>query len=246
LLILSHSFFAFTDLRSQFLVVNLRSGREGLEQENTMPPEHWRACRLLLLSILVAALNVFLAAGGPAAAQAQDRHHHHESNKGAEKPEPVEARRIPDVSLTDQTGRQVHFVSDILQQHAAVVSFIYTSCETTCPLVGATMAAIADRFQKDRSSVAVLSVTVDPDYDTPARLLAWRERFGDNPQWTLLTGNKPDVEQLLRALGVYSANLDDHADILLIGPDAAGRWTRLSAFADMDTIATAVAGLASN
>lgn len=211
-----------------------------------MHPEHWRACRPLPLSILVAALYVLLTAGGPASVHAQDHHHHHESNKAAEEPEPVGARRIPDVGLTDQSGHQVHFVSDILQQHAAVISFIYTSCATTCPLVGATMAAMADRFQKDRSGVAVLSVSVDPDYDTPSRLLAWRQRFGDNPQWTLLTGNKPDVEQLLRALGAYSVNLEDHADILLIGPDPAGRWTRLSAFADMDTIATAVAGLARN
>jgi protein SCO1/2 len=178
----------------------------------------------------------------PDTTHAEAHHQGHNNNAITEPNESkqIEGLRIPDVRLTDQGGHQARFLSDVLRQRAAVVSFIYTSCETTCPLVGATVAAIADHFQKDGLDFAMVSISVDPDYDTPARLLAWRERFGDIPQWTLLTGPKREVEQLLRALGTYSANLEDHSDILLIGPDADGRWTRLSAFAETQAIAAAI------
>jgi protein SCO1 len=189
----------------------------------------------------IAALNISLALCWPGATLAQDHHQHHDNViTEAIKAEPVEARRIPDIQLTDQRGHQARFLSDVLRQRVAIVSFIYTSCETTCPLVGATVAAIADDFQREGANLAIVSISVDPDFDTPARLLAWRERFGDLPQWTLLTGPRREVEQLLRAFGTYSANIDDHSDILLIGPDAAGRWTRLSAFAETDLIAAAI------
>jgi protein SCO1 len=183
----------------------------------------------------IAALTIGLAVCWPRDTKAHDDHHKREI-----KTEQVQARRVPDVRLTDQGGHQVRFLSDVLRQRPAVISFIYTSCETTCPLVGATVAAVAEHFQKDSSKFAIVSVSVDPNHDTPARLLTWRERYGDIPQWTLLTGPKRDVDQLLRALGTYSANLEDHSDILLLGPDAAGRWTRMSAFAETDKITAAI------
>jgi protein SCO1/2 len=173
----------------------------------------------------------------PCATQSDAHDHAHKADITAEQ---IGGRRIPDVRLTDQNGHQVRFLSDVLRQRTALVSFIYTSCTTTCPLVGATMAAVAEHFQKDSPNLAIISVSVDPDYDTPARLLTWRERYGDIPQWTLLTGPKREIEQLLRALGAYSANLEDHSDILLVGPDVAGKWTRMSSLAAWDKVAAAV------
>ncbi len=163
--------------------------------------------------------------------------HDHKQPIGTEQ---VQGRQIPDVRLTDQNGHQVRFRSDVLRQRMAVISFIYTSCTTTCPLVGATVATVAEHVQKDGSDVALVSISVDPEYDTPARLLAWRERYGDIPRWTLLTGPKREIVQLLRSLGAYSANLEDHSDILLVGPDTAGRWTRISSLAAWEKVAAAI------
>jgi len=183
----------------------------------------------------IAALSIGLAAPW----STNSRAHEHE-RKGASETEQVPGLRIPDVRLTDQTGRQVHFLSDVLRQRTALISFIYTSCETTCPLVGATVAAVAEDSHNVGSNLAIISVTVDPNYDTPARLLAWRERYGDIPQWTLLTGPKREIDQLLRAFGAYSASLEDHPDLMLVGPDAAGRWTRMSSLAAWDKVAAAI------
>jgi protein SCO1/2 len=148
----------------------------------------------------------------------------------------ISSRPIPDVRLTNESGHEVRFASDVLRQRPALISFIYTRCTTTCPLVGATVATVTEKLQADASKLAIVSITVDPDYDTPERLRDWRELYGDIPQWTLLTGTKRDITQLLRALGAYSPKLEDHSNILLIGPNASGQWVRMSSLAGWDTV----------
>jgi protein SCO1 len=147
---------------------------------------------------------------------------------------------IPDMKITNQDGRQVRFLSDVVRRRPAVVSFIFTGCSSTCPLVGATMAAVADRVQKDNLDSALVSISVDPENDTPAALLSWRAQFGDIPQWTLVTGPKSDIDRLLRAFRSYFADPEDHPDILMIGPDATGTWTRMSAPAPANDVISAI------
>jgi protein SCO1/2 len=152
----------------------------------------------------------------------------------------IRARPIPDVRLTDQSGHQVRFSSDVLRQRPALISFIYTRCTTTCPLVGATVATVTEKLQSDAEKLAIVSISVDPDYDTPERLLDWRKLHGDIPQWTLLTGPKREINELLRAFGAYSPNLEEHSEILLIGPNASGQWVRMSSLAAWDKVAAEV------
>jgi len=175
--------------------------------------------------------TVMLALAWSARSGAHDHHHMSEPDTAQ-----IHARPIPDVRLTDESGHQVRFASDVLRQRPALISFIYTRCTTTCPLVGATVATVTEKLQADAGKLAIVSITVDPDYDTPERLLDWRKLYGDIPQWTLLTGPKSDITQLLRAFGAYSPNLEDHADILLIGPDASGEWVRMSALASWEAV----------
>src|ERR1044071_2568052 len=84
--------------------------------------------------------------------------------------------KIPDVALVDQNGRSVRFYSDMVKGKTVVVNFIFTSCTTVCSPMGANFAALQQRLG-DRSDVALLSVSIDPTTDTPARLRSWSERF---------------------------------------------------------------------
>jgi protein SCO1/2 len=183
----------------------------------------------------IASLTLALALPWSARTDAHDGHHKAEVDTRH-----IRARPVPDVRLTDQSGRQVRFSSDVLRQRPALISFIYTRCTTTCPLVGATVATVIENLQADAEKLAIVSITVDPDYDTPDRLLDWRKLHGNIPQWTLLTGSKREINQLLRALGAYSPNLEDHSEILLVGPNASGQWVRMSSLAAWDKVAAEV------
>jgi cytochrome oxidase Cu insertion factor (SCO1/SenC/PrrC family) len=143
-------------------------------------------------------------------------------------PEPASGQKmnIPDLELLDQDGRKIHFYTDLVKDHTVVINFIFTTCTTICPPLGATFARVQKELgDKVGRDVRFISISVDPATDTPERLKAWGAKFHAGAGWTFVTGNKPQVDELLRALGASSARREDHSPTVLIG-DPNGNWTR--------------------
>lgn len=166
-----------------------------------------------------------------------------EEKANTETPEPASASvetakmNIPDVELLDQNGRKIHFYSDLVKGHTVAINFIFTTCTTICPPLGATFARVqkelGDRMGRD---VRLISITVDPATDTPERLKAWGAKFHAGDGWTFVTGDKPQVDELLRALGASSARREDHSPTVLIGNDTTGTWTRAYGLAQVSQL----------
>jgi cytochrome oxidase Cu insertion factor (SCO1/SenC/PrrC family) len=176
----------------------------------------------------------------------------------APQPEPVAANEpgvtqklnIPDLELLDQDGRKIHFYTDLVKDHAVAINFIFTTCTTICPPLGATFARVQKELgDKVGRDVRFISISVDPATDTPERLKAWGAKFHAGEGWTFVTGNKPQVDELLRALGASSARREDHSPTVLIG-DAQGNWTRTYGLASssqlVQLINGAIAGTTAN
>lgn len=139
----------------------------------------------------------------------------------------VQKMNIPDVELLDQDGRKIHFYTDLIKGQTVAINFIFTTCTTICPPLGATFARVQRELgDKAGRDVRFISISVDPATDTPERLKAWGEKFHAGAGWTFVTGNKPQVDELLRALGASSARREDHSPTVLIGNDVNGTWTR--------------------
>jgi cytochrome oxidase Cu insertion factor (SCO1/SenC/PrrC family) len=134
---------------------------------------------------------------------------------------------IPDLELLDQNGRKIHFYTDLVKGQTVVINFIFTTCTTICPPLGATFARVQKELgEKVGRDVRFISISVDPATDTPERLKAWGAKFHAGDGWTFVTGDKPQVDELLRALGASSARREDHSPTVLIGNDTHGVWTR--------------------
>ncbi|HVI70058.1 MAG TPA: SCO family protein [Pyrinomonadaceae bacterium] len=134
---------------------------------------------------------------------------------------------VPDLELLDQNGRKIHFYTDLVKGQTVVINFIFTTCTTICPPLGATFARVQKELgDKVGRDVRFISISVDPATDTPERLKAWGAKFHAGEGWTFVTGAKPQVDELLRALGASSARREDHSPTILIGNDAHGAWTR--------------------
>lgn len=181
------------------------------------------------LVLTKALLSVFLSA--VAWAQQAPAHHHHampESNNQAEK---IAGLAIPDIELLNQRGERVHFYSDLVRGKIVAINTIFTTCTTICPPMGVNFSRLR-RMLGERAGrdVNLISITVDAEIDTPERLDRWSRQFGEmGPGWTLLTGPRKDVDELLKSLQVFSADKQDHAPVALIGGDGAGDWVRASA-----------------
>lgn len=146
-------------------------------------------------------------------------------------PETQAPRRteVPDTELVNQNGERVHLYSDLVKGRVVAISFIFTTCPTICNTIGINLG----QLQKELGpvlgrDVALISISIDPTTDTPEKLRAWGERFGAAPGWTLLTGGKDSVTQLLKKLEVYVPNIQSHSPFLLIVNDRKGSWQRVN------------------
>lgn len=136
---------------------------------------------------------------------------------------------IPDVEVRDQDGRTLHFFSDLVKGNVVAVNFLFTGCSTICPQLGATSATLARELAAKRDDgCRVISISVDPGADTPERLREWSANFGSSPGWTLVTGKRRDIDTLLRAFQVYTADQSLHSSNFLLGNGTQGGWRRVA------------------
>lgn len=148
--------------------------------------------------------------------------------------QPVSTRpiRIPHTTVFDQDGRQRDFYTDLVKGKTVAINFIFTECAGICPTLSARFLKLqkelGDRIGRD---IELISISVDPTTDVPERLHAYRKKFKAGPGWTLVTGSKPEIDDLLRALGSYAVDRNSHTQMFLVGNDAAGYWTRVSGLA---------------
>jgi protein SCO1 len=148
---------------------------------------------------------------------------------------------IPTVELINQDGKKVPFGSESLRGKVAVISFIFTSCATVCPLIGANLAQLEEGLMKTNSDlVELISITVDPSVDTPARLRQWGERFGRKGKWQLLTGSPRTLDKVLRVFGESVAGRTSHSPLVWIGGEAAGGWRRVDGVASRASLALGI------
>ena len=99
-------------------------------------------------------------------------------------------------SLVDQTGQP--FTEDALRGHVSIVSFIFTRCDTICPVITMKMARIQEKTFDVGKDVKLLSFSVDPVYDTPPRLTDYAKKYGADPErWRFVTGPYDPVYKLI-------------------------------------------------
>lgn len=145
----------------------------------------------------------------------------------AEASENNAARYFTDTVLIDQNGERVRFYSDLMKGKTVVIDTFFATCQASCLPMNRNLAQIqerlGDRLGKD---VHILSISVDPGVDTPTLLKAYARKLDAKPGWYFLTGDKENVEFILKKLGQFVDDKNDHLNIFLIGNDRTGLWKK--------------------
>jgi protein SCO1 len=178
-------------------------------------------------------------------AQSSSEHRHKEDMPStASSPATFESITIPDVTVLDEEGKEVHFYRDLVKDKVVAINFIFTTCTTVCPPLGATFAKLQRSLDSDQTKdVRLISISVDPNVDTPERLKAWAAKFDAQPGWNLVTGDKAELDKLLLALGGYTARKEDHTPTILIGDAKRNKWTRVYGIAKPARLKETIEGL---
>ncbi len=131
--------------------------------------------------------------------------------------------------LIDQTGRR--FTLQSLGGKALAITFVAAHCDDACPLINAQFSAAARAVAKARIPAQLVTITLDPDHDSPATMRKLAKRFEADPRYWLVAGGKPgDVRAIMHAFGVISVEgergyRDRHTTFVYIF-NAAGHMTQ--------------------
>jgi protein SCO1/2 len=111
------------------------------------------------------------------------------------------------------------------QPGPVVLQFIFTTCPSICPLLSTALSAAQAEMGE---GVRLVSISIDPEYDTPARLRDYARRFKAGPRWRFLTGGREDVAAVQKAFGAWRVNKMSHEPLTFLRRAAGEPWVRLA------------------
>lgn len=166
---------------------------------------------LLLAGLLmVASLAVLVAAEG-----------------GADKASQEARAYFTDVVLVNQHGKPMRLYSDLLRGKVVIISTFFTSCEGVCPVSQTNLKKIQDWLgRRLGDEVHILSLSVDPVNDTPARLAEFASRYKAREGWHFLSGDPENVRFALRKLGQFVSDRESHQSVFIIGNEPTRLWKK--------------------
>jgi protein SCO1/2 len=146
-----------------------------------------------------------------------------------------------DVELVNQDGERVRFYSDLLKNRVVVINTFFTTCTSACPPLNRNLEKVQEAF-KDRigKDLFIISISVDPETDTPARLKEYAAKFHAVPGRLFITGKKENVDFALHKLGQYVEDKNEHSTIVIIGNERTGLWKKAFGLAQADELVAIV------
>jgi protein SCO1/2 len=189
---------------------------------------------------LAAAMAWLSMPPGAAAGEATDPHAHcHEAAmQGMKRATRSTADyELPHVQLVRDDGKTVSFPEEIDDGRPVVLDFVYTTCTTICPVLSGTFARLQEALGSERDRVHMVSISIDPEQDTPARLAEYAKRFHAGPQWRHYTGTTEASVAIQRAFDAYRGDKMDHTPVTFLRAAHGSRWVRIDGFATADELA---------
>ncbi len=200
---------------------------------------------LLVLAMLSAGAGV-AHRDSMAIASESEHHHHGKVAAGTGYKRAFMSYQTPDVKLLDANGKRVSLRDRLDGDHPVMLNFIFTTCTTICPVTTATFSMVQDRLGAERARLHLVSISIDPEHDTPAKLSAYAKKFGAGGQWSMLTGSFEDSIAVQRAFDVYAGDKMNHRPVTFLRNRPGKPWLRIDGFASADELLREYRKLASN
>jgi protein SCO1 len=199
------------------------------------------APRAALLTILAG----ILLAGSPGSPAQGVTHEHHQPAARTLRVSTAEYA-VPDVWLLRQDGKKVSLGSELDDGRPVVLNFIFTTCPGICPLMSHTFSQFQDQLGVDRNRVHMMSISIDPEQDTPSRLRAYAQQFSAGSQWDHYTGTVAASVAAQKAFDAYRGDKMAHAPLTLMRAAPGKPWLRLDGFASSKELFERFASLTSS
>lgn len=139
----------------------------------------------------------------------------------------VETYEVPDVTLVNQNGRKVRLRTLLNSDKPVLLDFIYTTCKTTGPLLSIGFSDFQKKLGPESEGVQLVSISTDPDNDTPEMVKTYLKRHDAKAGWDFLTGARADIDKVLKAFKVRSSDEIPHPPLILLRLPTRNNWVRI-------------------
>jgi protein SCO1/2 len=143
---------------------------------------------------------------------------------------------IPVVQLIRDDGRTVSLPEEMNDGRPVVLNFVFTTCSSICPLMSQVLAQFQRKLGAGRDRVHLMSISIDPEEDTPARLREYARKFHAGPEWQHYTGTVAASLAAQRAFNVWSGDKMSHAPVTLVRAAPGKPWLRIEGFVTPDEL----------
>ncbi len=147
------------------------------------------------------------------------------------------------MTLTRDDGKVVSLPAELDDGRPVALDFVYTSCTTICPVLSGTFARLQARLDAAGRPYHLVSISIDPEQDSPARLAAYARRFHAGPAWQHYTGTAEASVAVQRAFGAWRGDKMSHAPVTFLRAAPGRPWTRLDGFASPEELERRLADL---
>ena len=143
---------------------------------------------------------------------------------------------VPAVMLVRDDGKRVSLPQEMDDGRPVVLNFVFTSCSSICPLMSQVFGEFRRKLGSDAGQVHLMSISTDPEQDTPTRLSAYAHQFGAGPDWQHYTGTLQASLTAQRAFDVYRGDKMSHAPVTLMRAAPGKPWRRIDGFVTPDEL----------
>lgn len=187
--------------------------------------------RTALRPLAAAACGLCLSLGAPA--HEADAHAMHDMHHGSAPQYQVKLAQytVPDIKLVRDDGRDVSLPKELDDGRPVVMNFIYTTCPGICPMMSQSFSQFQDEVRPNAGKIHMVSISIDPEQDTPPKLREYAHKFSAGPQWQHYTGTVAASIAAQQAFGAYSGDKMAHDPLTLMRLAPGQPWVRIDGFA---------------
>ena len=144
---------------------------------------------------------------------------------------------VPAATLTNADARTVRIDRLLAADGPVILDFIFTSCSTICPVMSREIAMVPKKLGAAAKKLHMISVSIDPDNDTPAQLKAYAKQIGAGANWQFLTGSKVEIENMKHAFDFDHGDQLEAAPLIFLRPAPGQPWVRINGLASAEELA---------
>ena len=140
----------------------------------------------------------------------------------------IEKYNVPDVTLVNQDGKRVNLKEHLNLGKPVILDFIYATCTTICPVLSIGFSHFQKKLGPEAEKVQLVSISIDPDNDTPAAMKEYLQKYDAQDGWDFFTGNRDDIITVMKAFDSYVINKMNHYPVTILRAPGKDEWVRIN------------------